>query len=67
MELEIWWNNPDWLKSPSSHWPGSIELPQNSPDDEQKEICLLTEVEINDPLFPLNCFSSFSSLTRATA
>ena len=35
--------------------------------DEQREICLLTNVEFNDPLIPVNRFSSYTKLTRVTA
>ncbi len=67
LEHNLWWSGPVWLKLSSSEWPKQAEVSPNESLDEQREICLLANVEIKDPLIPVNRFSSFTKLTRVTA
>ena len=67
IDHDLWWNGPVWLRLCSSNWPAQTEVPPNKSSDEQREICLLTSVEPTEPIIPMNCFSSFTRLTRVTA
>ena len=67
LEYDLWWDGPIWLKLSSSNWPGQTETPPNNSSDEEREICLLTNVVPKDPLIPVNRFSSFTKLIRVTA
>ena len=44
-----------------------METPPNDSSDEEREICLFTNVVPKDPLIPVNRFSSFTKLIRVTA
>ena len=67
IDHELWWNGPLWLKLPSLNWQKQGQLPKTECADEQKEICLLTNVESKDPIIPVNHFSSLTKLTHVTA
>ena len=56
VEHSLWW-----LKFQSSEWPKLSEVIPNQSSDEEREICLFTNV------IPLDRFSSFAKLVRVTA
>ena len=64
VEHSLWWNGPEWLKFQSSEWP---KLSEVKPSNEEREICLFTNVVSKDPVIPLDRFSSFAKLVRVTA
>ena len=67
IDHELWWNGPLWLKLSSSNWPKQGQFLATECSTEQREICLLANVECKDPIIPMNRFSSFTKLTRVTA
>ena len=66
---DIWWNGPQWLTLSPSNWPKQIHLTQSQAEcsEEQREICVLVNIECEAPIIPVDRFSSFTKLTRVTA
>ena len=48
-----------------SDWPSQADISTNPSTDEQKEISLHVHLEIREPIFPIDCFSSYK-LIRVT-
>ena len=64
---ELWWNAPDWLRLPSTHWPTQSSLPRESLAEEERNICLHIVAKNPDPVISLEQYSSFLRLKRITA
>lgn len=55
------------MKSGASDWPPQGNIPAETIEGEEKEICLVSTVQSMEPIVPLNRFSSFTHLQRVTA
>ena len=67
LDHSLWWHGPDWLRLPSSQWPGQSQLPESSVPEEEREISLHLQVHDKAPIIPLDRYSSYSHLKRVTA
>ena len=68
IDHNLWWEGPDWLKLPSSHWPAQSQVPESAlVPEEEREVALVALVQSVEPLIPFDQFSSFSHLKRVTA
>ena len=66
LEHELWWNGPPWLKLDISSWPHQC-VPVEFIEEEEREVCFMAPVQVQEPIIPLNYFSSFTRLQRVTA
>ncbi|XP_059217641.1 uncharacterized protein LOC131994780 [Stomoxys calcitrans] len=60
MDYKLWWNGPEWLREPSSHWP---ELPQRTAVIASTMVT--TEVNFLDDI--MTRYSRFSKMRRVVA
>ena len=67
LDHDLWWHGPSWLILSPSNWPRQTDIPPNPCFDEQKEISLHVHLEIKEPIFPFDRFSSYNKLIRATS
>ena len=68
IDHNLWWEGPDWLKLPSSHWPDQSQVPESAlVPEEEKEVSPVALVQSVEPLIPFDRFSTFSHLKRVTA
>ena len=66
LEHKLWWDGPLWLKLDTSNWPYQ-DIPLKTIEKEEREVCFLTPVQIQEPVIPPNYFSSFTRLHHVTA
>ena len=67
LDHHLWWNGPTWLRLPSHNWPQQSDIPLSEPSDEERQICHLILANPNDPIIPLDQYSSFNRLKCVTA
>ena len=67
LEHKLWWNGPPWLTLMSSHWPEQHSIPVDLPPEEEKEFCLVTTTQFEQPVIPFDRYSNFIRLQRVTA
>ncbi|XP_050301535.1 uncharacterized protein LOC126739769 [Anthonomus grandis grandis] len=66
LNLDLWWNGPQFLGGDEDTWPQSIVKPENLPDlRTKKKIFSLMSIEFDEYIF--SKFSSYSKLVRVTA
>lgn len=68
LDHDLWWKGPPWLLLPPSEWPKSnsaTDEAQEASDELSVTICNLAVVE--EPLIPVDKFSSFARYRRVTA
>ena len=66
---DLWWSGPSWLKLLPSKWPRN-NLPADVTHEEAEELNMTTTCTlavIEDPLIPVDKFSSFNLYKRVTA
>ena len=66
MEYDLWWNGPNWLLKGSEDWPKQDVVPVGG-TDEEKNVCLISIVRVNEPIVPFDRFSSYTKLKMVTA
>lgn len=64
---DLWWQGPPWLRQMPSHWPKKHDLLVEIPSEEERQICLVATLDLQQPVIPLNHYSTFSRLQRVTA
>ena len=64
---ELWWNGPDWLKSPRTDWPKPFVIAEVGPLDEEREVCVHVTLLYETPLISLDRFSHFTRYKYVTA
>ena len=67
LKHDQWWNGPPWLCLPPCNWPMQADLSVDRVPEEEREISLLTTVQVNRPVIPLDRYSNFTRLQRVTA
>ena len=66
----FWWKGPQWLLTEPSQWPTQPTIFGETIPAEEREICILANVNSDaptDPIIPTNQFSNFTRLKRVTA
>ena len=68
IDHDLWWEGPDWLKLPSSHWPSQSCIQHKTVPEEEKQVSLyaLAPEEVL-PVISSHRYSSYSLLRRVTA
>ena len=66
LQHKLWWDGPPWLKMDIAYWPHQ-DISVETIEEEEREVCLMTSVQVHEPVIPLNRFSSFNRLQRVTA
>ena len=64
---DLWWTGPTWLSLDSSLWPKQPSISAEHVPEEEKEICLVTIAQTDQPIIPFDCYSTFSRLQCVTA
>ena len=64
----MWWCGPDWFCLDSSEWPRMSDTsPTASPSEEEITACCNIAASIQQPVLPLDSYSSFNHVKRITA
>ena len=63
----LWWTGTPWLSLDSSLWPKQPSISAEQVPKEEKEICLVTITQPDQPIIPFDHYSTFSRLQHVTA
>ena len=64
---DLWWKGPQWLSSARSQWANQPRLNPNQESDEQDELCLVMMHRNQEPIIPIDRYSTFTRFQRVTA
>ncbi len=67
LEHHLWWEGPQWLHSPPSEWPRTLNIRADIIPEEVKDLCFISNLLVGEPLISLDRYSSFNRLKRITA
>ena len=62
---DLWWTGPCWLQKDMSEWPKLSVTPPVIPE-ELRDITLMSNVHLSEPIISLNRYSDFHHLKRIT-
>ncbi|XP_022180294.1 uncharacterized protein LOC111040631 [Myzus persicae] len=63
---QLWWDGPEWLRLPSSHWPTNPALPSDLPEVRTIKLALVATA-VDNPMWILKRYSNWFTLLRVTA
>jgi len=66
LSCQLWWNGPEWLRLPSSHWPSNPALPSDLPEVRTIKLALVATA-VDNPTWILKRYSNWFTLLRVTA
>ena len=67
MGHKLWWKGPPWLVLPESEWPSQSDATAKRNSDEECEVCHLSYVALEQPLMPLDHYSTVTKIKHVTA
>ena len=67
MEHKLWWKGPPWLVLPESEWSSQSDATAEMNSDEEREVCHLSYVALEQPLIPLDHYLTFTKIKHVTA
>jgi hypothetical protein len=67
IDHKLWWHGPPWLRLSPSDWPSQADIPPSPSSDEQKEITLHVNLQVREPIFPIDRFSSYNMIVCVTS
>ena len=67
INLDLWWNGPNWLNQESSNWPRSKPVPDASTPEQRKQFIAVNTVVKGSDLIDIPRFSSYNRLLRSVA
>ena len=66
IDHQLWWKGPHWLMLESSRWP-ELSVLTDTPPQGGMEMCLVTSINVVEPVVHSEHYSNYARLVRVTA